>query len=150
MHDGIVGPDGNVVTHTGNGTPAHTGHVIRTVLDCNQVLDFSRSSIPQIHTLRERDGENVVFSPANQVEVVVVDNVGRVQNTEWSAGNLAEYFLWRRTVGGRVEVGLAEFHGPSVVIERIFRKRRPAAVWGGRGSVVEPPKAKQTRGFAFR
>jgi hypothetical protein len=76
----------------------------------------------------ERDGEDVVLAPTNQVEVVVVDNVGGASRIRSGAlGTLRSTFGDGRLAVG-VEVGLAEFHGAQrVVIERIFRKRRPAA-----------------------
>jgi hypothetical protein len=45
--------------------------VVRAV-DRRQVLDISRVGVPQMHTMRQGNSTNIVWTPADQVEIVLV------------------------------------------------------------------------------
>ena len=56
-------------------------------------MNFSAGSIPEVDVGPEGDGEVVVFAPVHQVEVVVVNDVGRVQDPLRDLGNVAGELL---------------------------------------------------------
>jgi len=51
-----------------------------------EVRHRSRLRVPDVRVLRERDGENVSRGPGEQIEVVVVDHRGRVEDAFWLRG----------------------------------------------------------------
>ena len=56
-------------------------------------MNFSAGGIPEVDVGPEGDGKVVVFAPVHQVEVVVVDDVGRVQNSLRDLGDVAGELL---------------------------------------------------------
>lgn len=80
------------------------------------MLNVSRTSVPEIDALGKSDSENVVFAPANEIEVVVVNDIGSIQDTKRSAGYLAKYLFSDRKVRRRIEVCSAKFHGAQRVV----------------------------------
>ena len=51
-------------------------------------MNFSTGGIPEVDVGPEGDGEVVVLAPVHQVEVVVVNDVGRVKNPLGDLGNV--------------------------------------------------------------
>ena len=51
-------------------------------------MNFSAGSIPEVNVGPEGDGQVVVLAPVHQVEVVVVDDVGGVQNPLGDLGDV--------------------------------------------------------------
>ena len=59
--------------------PAH-GRDAVALLELQQFRDFVRRRVPKINIVRQRHGQDVRRRPAQQVEVVVVDDVRRVED----------------------------------------------------------------------
>jgi hypothetical protein len=87
--------------------------------------DGGRRRVPQVHGAAERDGEHVVRAPVHQVQVVVVEQLGRVENALGRRRDVSRHLLALRTaVGGAVR---AVQHA-KVVLVRLVGQRRLLAV----------------------
>ena len=75
----MVRAHGDEVAVTLVADPAHAGHEVGLLLQGEQVLDVAGVGLPEVHALPERDREDVALAPADEVEVVVVHELGRVQ-----------------------------------------------------------------------
>ena len=56
-------------------------------------MNFSAGSIPEVNVGPEGDGQVVVLAPVHQVKVVVVNDVGGIQNPLGDLGNVAGELL---------------------------------------------------------
>ena len=93
-----IGSDGNAMGVRGGGTPADGRNVIVGMINRNQMLNVPRRGIPQVDGLGQGHGQDVVLRPTNQIQVIIIDNVGGIQNAQGRRGNLAPHTL-ATTVG---------------------------------------------------
>ena len=64
----------------GSFHPRNRGHYVVVVLSVEQLLDLSGFRVPQVDRLREAHREDVARAPVEEVEVVVIDEVRRVED----------------------------------------------------------------------
>mmetsp|Transcript_2036 Transcript_2036/g.8157 ORF Transcript_2036/g.8157 Transcript_2036/m.8157 type:complete len:316 (+) Transcript_2036:580-1527(+) len=89
---GVVGADGDVLAVA---APLHAGDVIVTVVGIRlaQLLDVAAVRVPEVHHASERHGDLVGGSPVDEVQVVVVDELGRVEDPLRCGGDVPERLL---------------------------------------------------------
>ena len=89
---GVVGADGDVLTVL---APLHAGHVVVAVVGIRlaQLLDVAAVRVPQVNRAPERHGHLVGGSPVDEVQVVVVDELGRVQDPLGGGRDVPERLL---------------------------------------------------------
>ena len=89
---GVVGADGDVLAVA---APLHAGDVIVTVVGIRlaQLLDVAAVGVPQVHHAAQRHRDLVGGSPVDEVQVVVVDELGRVEDPLGRAGTCLNVFL---------------------------------------------------------
>ena len=73
--------------------PAERADMV-ALCDLREVRDRPRLRVPDVRVFRERDGEDVVRRPGEQVEVVIVEHRGRVEHAFWLCGEPP--LLWTR------------------------------------------------------
>ena len=93
VHLSEIGPDGNAMGVRGGGTPADRRDIIIGMIDRDQMLNVARRGIPQIHGLGQGHGQDIVLRPTNQVQIIIIDNVGGIQNAQGRRRNLAPHTL---------------------------------------------------------
>jgi len=79
LDDVVIRANGDVVAVPLVPHPRHARHEVGILPQRKQVTYVPRVCLPQVHALPEGDGEDVRFAPANEVEVVIVDELGRVE-----------------------------------------------------------------------
>lgn len=82
-----VGADGNVVAV---GHPCDGGDAIVDIGGLAKLSDVARFGVPQIHGLPKGDGQDVVGAPVEQVEVVVLEQGGGVEDLGGILGDMSE------------------------------------------------------------
>mmetsp|Transcript_26700 Transcript_26700/g.70119 ORF Transcript_26700/g.70119 Transcript_26700/m.70119 type:complete len:276 (+) Transcript_26700:925-1752(+) len=60
--------------------PGHGGDVVALPRRLAELLDGAGGRVPQVHRGPQRNGEDIAGRPVEQVEVIVVHQLGRVQN----------------------------------------------------------------------
>ena len=89
----VAEPDRDVRAVAG---PVERAHV-RPLRRVGEVRDRPRLRVPHVRLLREPDGEGVARRPREQIEVVVVDHQGRVEDAFWLRGEAS--LPWTARVG---------------------------------------------------
>ena len=69
--------------------PGHRGHHL-AFLNFHQLLDLAGGRVPQVHALVKRDSEDVVLRPVEEVEVVIVLQLGGIEDSLGKGRNVAE------------------------------------------------------------
>ena len=83
----VGGADGDVGGVEGN--PGNGGDGL-AFFHFHQLLDVAGGGVPQVHTLVQGDGEDVVLGPVEEVEVVVVLHFGGVEDALGEGRDVAE------------------------------------------------------------
>jgi hypothetical protein len=88
-------------------SPGDARHVVVAALSAglHELVDGARGRIPQVDRVGEGDGQGVAGGPVQQVQVVVVDELGGVQD---ALGGLEKRGLCLRVCGGVLERRVVE------------------------------------------
>lgn len=125
----VVRPNGDVVSVSFGIGPADTGNIVFRSIEGEQMLDATGGGIPQIQALPKRHGQDVVLAPTNEIEVVVVDQLGSVKD----AGGIGRYAT-TNLLCYRAQSNIGHCHG----IERCITGPQEATGRGAtRGSVED-------------
>lgn len=103
------------------GCPTHAGDVV-IVINGEELLDVSAGRVPEVDGLVESDSDGVIAAPIEKIEVVIVDEVGGVEDAIWLLGNCSEFLGMARVSC----IGCVEGCEVAAV-----------AFWGSRGFLLE-------------
>jgi len=83
----IRGTDGDV--GGGKGNPGNGGDGV-TFSDLHQLVDLTGGGVPEVDTLVEGDGEDVVLRPVQEIKVVIILHLRGIENALGERGDVAE------------------------------------------------------------
>ncbi len=115
---GVVGAHSNVVAIL---NPADRGDVVRFLWCGAELVDVASGSVPEVDGLAKSDGEDVGGRPVEEIEVVVIHELGSVEDLLGSLGDVASggLLLVVRDLVLRVE----HAHVVDVALRRLGRVR---------------------------
>lgn len=86
--------------------------------DAHELDDVAGGSVPEVDGLREADGKEVGVAPVHDVEVVVVQQVGRVEDALGGGGDVAEAAAGARGGAGGLVLAVEHVQGVDEVLAR--------------------------------
>ncbi|KAL7547013.1 hypothetical protein ACHAWF_010326 [Thalassiosira exigua] len=152
LDDVVVRPHGDVVAVPLVPDPRDARDEVRLLPEREQVADVPRVGLPEVHALPQRHGQDVGLAPAHEVEVVVVHQLGGVEDPGGGFGDPTPDALGRRAqpllglgegvdepgrgprasaAGGAAGVGCGAVQDVKLVVGEGVHRRR-----GGREAVV--------------
>ncbi len=101
-------PEGDVARGVADGQdvsllgPLHGADVVLGIGEVKQLSDRAAGGVPQVDVGAEGNGQEVVHGPVQQGQVVVVDELGSIENSIGSLGDVSG-----RSLGRRWRLGIA-------------------------------------------
>ncbi len=113
--------------------PRHGGDVVVGVGHRHELGDVAGGGVPQVQRLREGDGQHVGGAPVHDVEVVVVEQVGRVQDALGRRGDVPVAPEGARPAPRGARAVLAVQHLLQLVLEALAGQLVVFVGWSRRG-----------------
>ena len=112
LHDVVIRANCDEVTVSLVANPAHARDEVGLLPQREEVPDVASVGLPKVHALPERHRECVALAPANEVEIIIVHELGRIEYPRRRLGYSSTDRLSRVTqsvlrLGERIELRYA-------------------------------------------